>query len=71
MFLVIMENVPQTAGVGYTRTSDIIATLSSGATVGDTVTIYYYKASTTLVKKTQAEYDALTPDANTVYFITT
>jgi len=45
LFMVVVENVPQTVGEGYTRTSDILATLSSGATIGDTVTLYYFKAS--------------------------
>jgi hypothetical protein len=45
LFMVIVNNVIQTVGVGYTKTSEIKATLTSGASLNDKVTIHYFKAT--------------------------
>jgi len=48
IFLVVVNNVPQTLGIGYSlNTGKNTATLSSGAEFDDTVTLHYYLAGTT------------------------
>jgi hypothetical protein len=72
-FLVVVENVVQTLSAGYTlNEAKNVVTLTSGATAGDTVTVYYFKASIIIGgAMSESEYAAITPEpvAGALYFL--